>query len=102
DHFHSPVNDRTSWDGFHGMWPAMIVQALSRQLPANYYALPTVHLGSLAEIDIGTFENDELTTWDSGDQTDHGGVATAFWSPPQPTLSVATDSPDLAEYEVRI
>jgi uncharacterized protein DUF4058 len=101
DHFRSPVNDRTSWDGFHGMWPAMIVQALSPRLPANYVALPRVHLGSQIEIDVATFENDELTSWNSGDQS-HGGVTSAVWAPPQPTLSVATDSPDLDEYEVRI
>ena len=34
--------------------------------------------------------------------TDGGGVATAVWAPPRPTLAVATDLPDLDEYEVRV
>ena len=31
-----------------------------------------------------------------------GGVATAVWAPPRPTLAVATDLPALDEYEVRV
>lgn len=36
DHFRSPLDDLTSWEGFHGQWPAMIVQALVRKLPSRY------------------------------------------------------------------
>ncbi len=36
DHFHAPLDDMTAWEGFHGQWPAMIVQALTRQLPRRY------------------------------------------------------------------
>ena len=102
DHFHSPVNDRFSWDGLHGAWPAMIVQAQCRVLPDRYLASPTVHLGSQMEVDIGTFDEGFPANWNAGDQSDEGGVATAIWAPPEPTLSVATASPDPAEYEVRI
>ena len=28
DHFRPPLDDLTSWEGFHGQWPAMIVLAL--------------------------------------------------------------------------
>jgi hypothetical protein len=34
--------------------------------------------------------------------TAEGGVATAVWAPPQPTLVVATDIPDQYEYAVRV
>jgi len=33
DHFRPPVDDLTSWEGFHGQWPAMLVIALNRKLP---------------------------------------------------------------------
>ncbi len=51
DHFRPPLDDRTSWEGLHGQWPAMIVLALSRQLPSGYVAAPRVHLGAFVEID---------------------------------------------------
>ena len=56
DHFRPPVENFTSWEGFHGQWPAVIVQHLRKLLPIGYAAEPRVHLGSHVEIDIGTFE----------------------------------------------
>jgi hypothetical protein len=47
DHFHAPLDDLTSWEGFHGQWPAMIILALSRKLPRRYLAVPRVHSGDL-------------------------------------------------------
>ena len=35
-------------------------------------------------------------------ELDNGGVATAVWAPPEPTLVVATDLPEIDEYEVRV
>jgi len=80
----------------------MIVVALQRRLPRRYVALPGVHSGRLIEIDVSTYEQDEpvLDTPDAGNG--NGGVATAVWAPPQPTLAVATDLPDQDEYEVRV
>jgi hypothetical protein len=49
DHFRSPLDDLTAWEGFHGGWPAMIVLALSRQMPLRYVAAPRVHCGAFAE-----------------------------------------------------
>jgi Protein of unknown function (DUF4058) len=46
DHFRPPLDDWTSWDGFHAQWPAMIVMALFRQLPPHYVAAPNIHLGA--------------------------------------------------------
>ena len=47
DHFHPPVSKRTSWEGFHGQWPAMIVQKLSEVLPDGYVAEPRIHVSLL-------------------------------------------------------
>ncbi len=104
DHFHPPLDDRFSWDGLHGQWPAMIVLGLSRHLPRRYAAAPNVHLaGSSIEVDVATFEEAESDLPESGDQGGGGvAVATAAWAPPRPTLSVAADLPGQDEYEVRI
>jgi hypothetical protein len=103
DHFHSPLDDVTSWEGFHGGWPMMIVLELTRNLPAQYVAAPRVHLGALVEIVIAAFENDTAVSppWQGGDESE-GGVATALWVPTKPTMVRSTDLPDASEYEVRV
>jgi hypothetical protein len=72
DHYRPPLDDITSWEGFHGQWPAMIVAALNRQLPPRYAAEPRVHLGASMEIDVSA------------------------------NNKVVTDLPDQYEYEVRV
>lgn len=103
DHFRSPVDDVTSWEGFHTGWPMMIIRELVRKLPPRYIAAPGVHAGSHLEIDVATFEKDDSDDFsqDAGN-VDGGGVATAVWAPPQPTLTLATDLPDADEFTVRI
>lgn len=101
DHFRPPLDDVASWEGFHGQWPAGIVHQLRTQLPAGYVAEPRVHSGSYVEIDVATFETDRAP-WSPANDEGHGGVATAVWSPPRPSLAVETTLPDYDEYEVRI
>ncbi|MFO0965814.1 MAG: DUF4058 family protein [Gemmataceae bacterium] len=94
DHFRAPLDDETSWDGFHGQWPAMIVLALNEKLPPRYVAAPRVHT-------VATFERETSpSSWEP--EETGGGTATAVWAPAQPTLSLVTDLPDLPEYEVRV
>jgi hypothetical protein len=110
DHFRPPVDNIASWEGFHGGWPMVIVQQLRKLLPTGYVAEPRVHLGSYVEIDVAAFERDESPLSFERDEppsfsaTDegNGGVATAVWSPPQPSVAVETTLPDYYEYEVRI
>src|SRR5436309_180095 len=101
DHFHPPVSKRASWEGFHGQWPAMIVQYLVRVLPDGYVAEPRVHLGPYFEIDVAAFANSDpsATAAAAGDA---GGVATAAWTATRPMLEVEGDWPDQYEYEVLI
>jgi hypothetical protein len=47
DHFRPPVSKKSSWEGFHGGWPMVIVQQLRKQLPPGFVAEPRVHLGTL-------------------------------------------------------
>jgi hypothetical protein len=77
----------------------VIVQLLAHRLPRRYVAHPRVHLGSFAEIDVSTYEKDEVAEM----QTEsNGGVATAVWAPSRPTLAIKTDLPARDEYEVRV
>lgn len=103
DHFRSPLDDVTAWEGFHGGWPMVIVQSLASKLPSRYVAAPHVHSGAFIEIDVGTYEKDEpgLPALAS-DAGNGGGTATAVWAPARPTFSVATDLPAMDEYEVRV
>lgn len=101
DHFRSPLVDQRSWDGLHGAWPTVIVMGLNRRLPRRYVAAPQIHLRSSVEVDVATFEEDEQGGISPSGTTD-GGLATAVWAPPRPTLAVATDLPNMDEYEVRV
>jgi hypothetical protein len=101
DHFRSPLDDVTSWEGFHGGWPMVIVQRLRKQLPAGFVAEPRVHSGSQIEIDVAAYERDDLPSA-NGVSDGNGDVATATWAPATATLAVETDLPDFAEYEVRV
>jgi Protein of unknown function (DUF4058) len=56
DHFRPPVSKKSSWEGFHAMWPMCIVQYLRNLLPPGFVAGPRVHLGTLMEIDVGALE----------------------------------------------
>src|SRR3954453_21691345 len=96
-----PLDDLTSWEGFHGQWPAVIVQYLRKRLPAGFVAEPRVHSGSQVEIDVAAFEKVEPASLFPSNEG-NGGVATAVWAPPQPTMAIETELSDYDEYEVRI
>ena len=103
DHFRPPVSKRSSWEGFHGLWPGTMVQKLVEELPANYVAEPRVHLGTFYEIDVCTFEGDSDAEPFSGTQREvTGTVATATWAPPAPSLTVDVDIPEQYSYEVLV
>jgi hypothetical protein len=100
DHFRPPVKKLVSWESFHGMWPAIIVQRLHKILPARYIAAPIVHLGSRVEVDIAAFEKDDAPRF--GTSTNGGGVATAVWAPANASVEVETSLPDVDAFEVRV
>jgi hypothetical protein len=103
DHFRPPLDDRRHWEGFHATWPVMMVALLRQKLPRRYFAEPRVHSGSSAEIDVVTFEEEGEGVLAAGDGNgDGGGIATAVWAPPRPTLAVGTDLPAQDVYEVLV
>lgn len=98
DHFHPPVTRMRSWDSFHGMWPAMIVQQLFEILPSGYVSAPNVHFGKDFEVDVSAFEKDEVGQ--TADRSGNGNVAVV--ASPAPTLTLEADLSDQDEFEVQI
>lgn len=97
DHFRPPTTKFGSWESLHGMWPAVFVQQLRKQLPPGFVSAPRVHLGPYFEIDIAAFEQD-----DSPPRLGSGDGGTATLATPRPTWAVETDVPEDDEYEVQI
>jgi hypothetical protein len=103
DHFHPPLDKLRSWQAVHAMWPAQIVERLNPKLPQRYIAEPLVRPGLSIEVDVATFENEGAELQSGGGEfANGGGVATAVWAPPKPTLTIPTDLPSRDEYEVRV
>jgi Protein of unknown function (DUF4058) len=99
DHFRPPVSKQCSWEGFHGFWPAAIVQVLADQLPKGYVAEPRVHVGSYYEIGVSAYEKTSPVTSATDER---GGVAVAPYAPPAPNFAVDAEIPEQYEYEVLI
>jgi hypothetical protein len=94
DHFYPPLDEQTSWDIFHGQWPAMIVQRLNPILPRRYVAGPHVHLGSEIEVDAAAFDRD--TAAPDAEEFNHA------WELAEPSVAVETELLKVDDYEVRV
>ncbi len=103
DHFRPPLEYQMPWEGLHGQWPAMIVLALARLLPRRYVAAPRLHSGAFVEVDVATLDKGDVNSPGGGtDVGNGGGLATAVWAPPRPTLAFVTDLPAPDDYEVQV
>jgi len=74
--------------------------ALNAKLPARYIASPRIHLGAAFEIDVAALRHHRNDS--AGEPEAEGGVVTAVWAPPQPTLTLKTSLPEQDEYEVLV
>src|SRR5262245_4897836 len=97
DHFRLPLRGLCTWESSHSGWANEIVRQLNRSLPPEYVARPNVKLGADVEADVGTLEQKAQPPAEDG-----GGIATAVWAPPTPTLSVAVDFHRLDVFEVQV
>jgi hypothetical protein len=97
DHFRLPLRGLCSWESFHSGWANEIMRQLNKTLPPGYVARPNVKLGVDVEADIGALEQPGRQSDDEG-----GGVATAVWAPPAPTLTAAVDFFHLDLFEVQV
>lgn len=84
------------------MWPTTIVQRLVPLLPEEYTAEPRVHLGTNFEIDVCAYEPEFPQRAEHVAGGGNGGVATAVWAPPEPTLAVDADPTEQYAYEVLV
>jgi hypothetical protein len=100
DHFRSPLDDVHSWDELHGGWPMMIVRKMVEILPEPYFAAPGVHLGTLYEVEIGTYRRPVAQAKDT--DVGEGGAAVTTYAPPKPALTLEPRFPNQDVYEVRI
>ena len=107
DHFRPPLSQLGSGEGFHALWPSLMVLQLSAKLPARFVAEPRVRLGTYFEIDIGTLDREdgeELTFNHASGDDDDGGVAVApaIQTAIAPTITLDAEFPDEYAYEVLI
>jgi len=59
------------------MWPATIVQQLSRELPPEFTAEPRAQLGSYFEIDVCAYEEEQQSPVAGTSPPESAGIATA-------------------------
>jgi Protein of unknown function (DUF4058) len=98
DHFHPPVSERRSWEGFHGLWAAALVEKLNRDVLADeFFADMQVHIGSQVEVDIATLDESPA----AGERSRAGATATlAAWAPPATDLVFPVVFPDDIEVQI--
>jgi hypothetical protein len=98
DHFHPPVSERRTWEGFHGLWAAALVEKLNRDVLADeFFADMQVHVGGRVEVDIASLAES------GGSRKDGAGTTTALapaWAPPATDLAFPTIFPDDIEVQV--
>jgi hypothetical protein len=95
DHFHPPLSERRTWEGFHGLWAAALVEKLNEDiLGEEFYADMQVHIGGRVEVDVATLS----TTQDDAAGT--GAVAAPAWAPPTTALVLPIVFPDDIEVQV--
>jgi len=75
-----------------------MVQHLIAILPEPYYAAPGIRLGSLYEVDVGTYDDPSASSAGLA----AGGVTVAAYVPPKPTLTLEPDLSGQDVYEVQI
>jgi hypothetical protein len=98
DHFHPPLSEERSWEGFHSAWAATLAEDLNQRLPAGYFAEPQSHGGMGVEIDV--------PTWDSNAARSTTAAPTAtqaeplLWAPPVPARTIPAVFSDDIEIKV--
>lgn len=104
DHFHPPLLNRKSWEGFHSGWAFLIAQRLNGALLSKGYESESqIHVGSQIEIDVATHEeNRGLNLF--GTNGNEGSVATEVqtYAPPAPPITGEVAIADADLFEVRI
>jgi len=102
DHFRDPVWNQSSWEGFHALWPGLMVVQLSEKLPEGFRAEPRVHLGTNFEIDVCAFERLGMSETIGMPSGANSGTSAAAYAPPEPTMVAELELVDEYAYEVLV
>ncbi len=97
DHFHPPADILASWQEVHGGWPATMAYRLNTTLPPQYRCGLKVHLGTMIEVDVATFEREQEPVL-----SDESNGPASAWQAEAPALLLETEELAPAEYEVRV
>jgi hypothetical protein len=86
DHFHAPIKQRRTWEGFFSLWAAAIVETLNRDvLSSEFFADMQVHIGGALEVDVATLRERVIL---------NSTATPKVWQPPAPTMVIPTVFPD--------
>lgn len=99
DHFRPPLRRRRRWESFHSAWATYLAQQLNDELPRNFVAEVQVQLSVQVEADVAALEGDED---DVPAEEPAGGILTAVWAPPRPTVDAGVDFADIDLFEVQV
>lgn len=98
DHFHPPISQRRSWEGFLALWAAALVETLNRDILGDeYFADMQVHIGSQVEVDVATLEEPRAGAKNGGRTT---ATLSLAWAPLATGLVLPTVFPDDIEVQV--
>jgi hypothetical protein len=99
DHFRSPTFEAAPWTSIGSQWIAWTVRWLNRTLPdRGFRAFSHIHLGNMAEADIGEFEREPEGVW-AGSSSSSDGTQTAVLPPPVGVIEPVY--PDEFEIEIK-
>ncbi|MFO0926532.1 MAG: DUF4058 family protein [Gemmataceae bacterium] len=99
DHFHPPLTPARTWESFHALWAAAMVEQLNRTLlPPGYFAETQVHVGSRVEVDVASFETGGTNA--PSHPNGAGGVGVQTWVPPAAATAMPAVFPDEVEVQV--
>jgi hypothetical protein len=104
DHFHPPLLNRKSWEGFHSGWAFLIAQRLNGTLLSQGYESESqIHVGTQIEIDVATHEENRGPSL-FGTNGSNGNIATEvqIYAPPVPPITGVVAFSDADLFEVRI
>jgi hypothetical protein len=104
DHFHAPLLNRKSWEGFHSGWAFLIAQRLNVSLLGRGYESESqIHIGTQIEIDVATHEENRGPNL-FGTNGREGRVATEVqtYAPPSPPMTGEVAFSDADVFEVRV
>lgn len=94
DHFHPPLSSWRTWEEFHGLWAATLVERLNGDILGDeHYAAMQVHVGGAVEVDVATLTERQPA----------GGAAVATpppWSPAAARHVAPVVFPDDIEVQV--